>query len=121
MTCPGAETKPLVWLHHSNPAQSSPTGFGTPLAIEADPHSGDILIIEHFSGSIWRLRYPAGDETDFDNDGDFDLADYEIYGNCMSGPGVPLSPGCEEADCDQDGDVDVADFEAVSANVAASL
>lgn len=48
--------------------------------------------------------------ADFDADCDVDAADYEVFGLCVSGPGVPVSTGCDGKDFDQDSDVDQADF-----------
>ena len=40
-----------------------------------------------------------------------DLADYEVFALCMTGPdGGPVEPGCQCADLDIDGDVDLIDF-----------
>jgi hypothetical protein len=77
--------------------------------------------------------YGAGTETgrpgragyarsDFDFDGDVDLADFDAFSGCFAGPDVsydpppsdcPLDPdvnGFLAADSDKDGDVDLADF-----------
>jgi len=60
--------------------------------------------------------------SDFDQDGDVDVADFDALGCCMTGPGVaydPLPPGCSltvrangflAADYDEDDDVDLRDF-----------
>jgi PKD repeat protein len=48
--------------------------------------------------------------VDFDGDNDVDLADFGTFQNCLSGPGVPMLPGCEAADLDEDYDVDRDDF-----------
>lgn len=62
--------------------------------------------------------------SDFDQDGDVDLDDFEVFCGCLGGPGVSYDPppsGCAldlggsgflAADLDEDGDVDVADFAA---------
>jgi hypothetical protein len=61
-------------------------------------------------------------QSDFDRDGDVDLADFEVFSACMAGPsvsydpppsGCPLNPDADgflAADLDQDRDVDLADF-----------
>ncbi|UCF34760.1 MAG: FG-GAP repeat protein [Phycisphaerales bacterium] len=55
---------------------------------------------------------------DLDGDGDSDLADFTMFGTCLSGPGVDAPPGgCEQAqfeaaDLGCDDDVDIADFAA---------
>lgn len=54
--------------------------------------------------------FDANRPGDIDGDGDVDLADFFVFVGCLTGPGVPLQPGCEGADLDNDGDVDVADF-----------
>ena len=47
---------------------------------------------------------------DLDGDGDADLADFELFLSCMTGPDVPCSAGCQLADLDHEGDVDLEDF-----------
>lgn len=47
---------------------------------------------------------------DFDQDGDVDGDDMDLFEACASGPGVPLTPGCEDKDLDIDGDADQSDF-----------
>ena len=47
---------------------------------------------------------------DGDGDGDVDIFDFEIFHNCVGGPGGELSPECEVMDMDNDADVDRADF-----------
>ena len=50
--------------------------------------------------------------ADQDDDGDVDMADFEVFNNCMnlSGPAILYVEGCEKADVDADMDVDQADF-----------
>lgn len=48
--------------------------------------------------------------ADFDGDGDVDLEDFGYFQACLSGPGVPYTPGCQNADLDGDGEVDNHDF-----------
>ena len=48
--------------------------------------------------------------SDFDLDGDVDLADTLAMQACFSGAGRSMHPDCFEADTDGDGDVDLADF-----------
>jgi nitrate/TMAO reductase-like tetraheme cytochrome c subunit len=49
---------------------------------------------------------------DFDDSGDVDLADFRLWGGCLTGPGRgPLPPHCRPGDMDQDDDVDLADYE----------
>jgi hypothetical protein len=49
---------------------------------------------------------------DVDFDGDIDLSDYAVIGDCFSGAAVPPPSGCAPADLDSDGDVDIHDFAA---------
>ena len=49
--------------------------------------------------------------SDFDQDGDVDLADFAIFAACFNGPNrPPAGPNCDAADFDNDNDVDLADF-----------
>ncbi len=61
-------------------------------------------------GMVTDLALPAPLPGDFDDDGDVDLDDFDIFAGCMTGPDIPTGPGCEPADIDADGDVDLADF-----------
>jgi hypothetical protein len=47
---------------------------------------------------------------DFDQDGDVDLADFDLFVPCASLPTFTPAPGCENRDLDHDNDVDQADF-----------
>jgi|GEM_PF-957583 len=49
-------------------------------------------------------------QSDFDQDCDVDGTDLILFTACLSGPVVPLSPGCQSRDLDSDGDVDQDDF-----------
>ncbi len=65
-----------------------------------------------------RLRAGAceGIAGDYDGDGNVDATDLEVFGECFTGPGGPMSPGCGVFDFDADDDVDCDDwtqFEAV--------
>jgi len=46
---------------------------------------------------------------DLDGDGDVDLDDFELFAECMNGPGNEPPGECEAADLDTDEDVDLAD------------
>ncbi len=51
--------------------------------------------------------------ADFDEDCDVDLADFEIFSQCLNGPELPAAGTCPsgvDADLDGDGDVDLSDF-----------
>ena len=55
----------------------------------------------------WTLTHlPA----DFDADNDVDGQDFTAFQPCLSGPAIPVLPGCEDRDLDRDRDVDQADF-----------
>lgn len=50
-------------------------------------------------------------KPDFDRNGDVDVADFDHFRDCTSGPGLPQeSAECRDSDFDGDGDVDQADF-----------
>lgn len=50
--------------------------------------------------------------SDFDGDGDVDLADFKVFQNCFNGPNraIPALPGCPQVNADGDADVDLVDF-----------
>ena len=47
---------------------------------------------------------------DDDRDGDVDPNDFGQFQLCISGPNLPLTPGCEAFDIDGDNDVDLTDY-----------
>jgi hypothetical protein len=73
--------------------------------------------------SVWcadvRVNFGSGTffpPGDFDEDGDTDLADYEVLGDCSAGPNLDPAPGATDMasclavfDFDEDGDVDLSD------------
>lgn len=61
---------------------------------------------------------------DVDGDGDVDLTDFALFGQCYTGPNVPPNPGCPpgvNADLDGDNDVDLTDFKIFGQNFTGSL
>jgi hypothetical protein len=48
--------------------------------------------------------------ADLNGDGVVDLADFDVFTDCLAGPDVEILTGCESADLDLDVDVDLADF-----------
>ncbi len=74
---------------------------------------------ETLQSQRYRLRPPTFDNVtigDADVDGDVDLDDYNVIGNCLNGPNVNTPPaGCtaaqfDAADIDRDNDVDLEDW-----------
>ena len=77
-----------------------------------------------FARVLWLKQRDAGSEGkrstawiafDVDADGDVDLADFEHFAACFTGPNRPYSANdadraCWWCDPDSDGDVDLADF-----------
>jgi hypothetical protein len=58
-------------------------------------------------------------DGDFDGDGDVDLADFALFGQCFGGANLPPAGACPpgvDADLDDDGDVDLSDFAAFAQN-----
>ena len=64
-----------------------PTDSETAEVVEASPASGD-----------------------FDGDGDADLEDFDVFSECLTGPGNGITEGCGCADVDGNGDIDLTDF-----------
>jgi V8-like Glu-specific endopeptidase len=61
---------------------------------------------------------------DLDIDGDVDLVDFAVFGQCFAGAQNPPNPNCPvgvDADCDDDGDVDLSDFASLSQNFTGSM
>ncbi|MCK4341214.1 MAG: hypothetical protein KAY37_05760 [Phycisphaerae bacterium] len=106
---------------NSPPGGSGKTncGSGDVLAIRADANNGVPRIRNVTCPSV-------GLPGDWDEDGDVDLDDFAQLAPCMTGPGIPVAPGCEVfdfgpdgdliipgcpvLDCLPDGDVDLDDF-----------
>ncbi|MBN1490470.1 MAG: hypothetical protein JXA69_11190, partial [Phycisphaerae bacterium] len=58
----------------------------------------------------------GGVRSDYDGDGDVDLADFGVFSACFNGPNrAPAQANCEAPDADGDGDVDLTDFGVFSA------
>jgi len=51
-------------------------------------------------------------DADFDDDDHTDLADYEQFHGCLTGPAARRTVECKTRDIDRDGDVDLVDFRA---------
>jgi hypothetical protein len=58
----------------------------------------------------WALHVVVALPGDFDNDGDVDGTDFDLFMVCASGPAVPHGADCEQQDFDADADVDQEDF-----------
>jgi len=58
------------------------------------------------TGGFWFGLAP----TDCNDDGGVDLADYDAFEQCLSGPSGGVPAGCACYDVDQSGDVDLVDF-----------
>lgn len=69
----------------------------------------------------WLLTAGGPQPFDFDNDGDVDFNDFQVFLFCWQGPGITYPPGqiCLEFDGDGDSDVDMADFRLMQAAVNA--
>jgi len=83
---------------------------GIPDDCDIDPTDpdGDGLVSPDSDGNGIPDECPV--PGDFDGDGFVDLGDHGEFAMCLTGPGVPLSPGCEAADTNGDGVVDTSDF-----------
>lgn len=67
-------------------------------------------------GGFWAMSAPALPPGDIDGNGIVDIIDFQLFGDCMSGPDITTPPaGCdpvrfERADLDKDNDVDLHDM-----------
>jgi len=94
------------------------SGANTPVLTVSGADSGDAgdyrCIVSNVGGSVYSdaatLTVTGASVADYDMDCDVDIDDFALFESCVSGPGVPLTPGCEDRDLDQDGDVDQTDF-----------
>lgn len=78
------------------------------------------------TGGFWPGADPSAADVcgDFDSDGDVDLSDFAVFGQCFGGAFNPPAVGCPagaDADCDDDGDVDLSDFALFGQNFTGSL
>jgi len=58
------------------------------------------------TGGFWFGLAP----TDCNDDGSVNLADYDMFEACLSGPAGGILAGCACYDVDRNGDVDMVDF-----------
>ena len=58
------------------------------------------------TGGFWFALAP----TDCNDDGGVDLADYDAFEACLSGPAGGILDGCACYDVNQSGDIDLVDF-----------
>lgn len=93
------------------------TSAETPVAIETDPATGDLYIVE-YGGSIRRLSYPDLSRTDLDEDGDTDMRDMAIWMLCFSDAADPLCLGCPRADVNADKVLDLLDWKILEKNTS---
>ncbi len=85
---------------------TSATGMGT-LEHIAIASTGDAGPHTLYIDSIEQICVPG----DYNGDNVADLADFEAYGDCMTGPDAgPVDPSCTAFDLDEDDDVDAEDF-----------
>ncbi|GMV97161.1 MAG: hypothetical protein AMXMBFR83_15200 [Phycisphaerae bacterium] len=76
------------------------------LATRTDVYDGPFA-----ADQILTLTAPPPAAGDWDRDGDVDLADFQLFRACITGPGLAQKdPSCRDADLDADGDVDQTDF-----------
>ena len=88
-------------------ASLAPGDHATTVTV-ADPNAGNSpqsLVVNV------RVMTPLGELADFDNDGDIDGDDLDVFVDCAAGALVPQTdPACQDPDLDDDGDVDQTDF-----------
>jgi Domain of unknown function (DUF362) len=91
----------------------------------ADPWNPNSLFRRYLDASMSELRLAGNDVTnnpdqidtvswdgrgDADGDSDVDLADFESFSRCLTGPNLTPPSGCASQDFDGDGDVDWSDL-----------
>lgn len=94
------------------------SGTNTPTLTVSGADSGDTgsyrCIVSNVGGSAYSnpaaLSLITSVAVDYDLDCDVDIDDFTMFESCVSGPGIPLDPGCENRDLDGDEDVDQSDF-----------
>jgi hypothetical protein len=64
-----------------------------------------------YDSPIYTVRTLAGGvAADLDDDGDVDQNDFAAFQLCISGGGIPLTPGCNKADLNHSNTVDTSDL-----------
>lgn len=98
-----------------------PEGFGEFSASRV--HSADMpgTFLTGRLGAARIVVSACGVESDLDSDCDVDLADFEPFPGCLSGPDTPVPPGpASSCDVNQDGRSDLLDFVRFSAEFTGS-
>lgn len=91
--------------------------LATPVAIEPDPVTGDLYIVE-YGGRIRRLIYPDLSRSDLDGDGDTDLRDASDWMTCFSDFTMQSKQACQRADVNADKTLDLNDWHIVAENTS---
>ena len=92
----------------SAPAQADDPMRGPwKLPEKGDANGGDMIILE-----IWQITDEPVCEPTMDGNGDLcvDLADFQIFATCLSGPDAAADPACCMYDANKDDHVDILDF-----------
>jgi hypothetical protein len=109
------------------------TGGHPLMFIDELEHGSCLMTIDGLSLSFRNIRKDGvisdtfhvtkGVLGDLDGDGDVDLADFALFGQCFGGANLPPAGGCPvgvDADFDDDGDVDLTDFAIFAQNFTGS-
>jgi hypothetical protein len=88
-----------------------PDGDGVHIVLR--PASGSLPELPGLEEDDEYTFVPGSRCGDFDGDGDTDLSDFAVLGQCFGGANNPPAASCPlgaDTDLDDDGDVDLADF-----------
>ena len=115
-----SDGKVHIYLNNSGTLDSAPTWtydsptVGTAIAFgDIDGDCWPDLVVGNSGDPCVKVFYAQPpDLGDLNDDGSVNLADYELFHDCLTGPTSQVAPTCQQADLDCDEDADLEDYAA---------